>query len=90
MQISPRITPMVGFTLLINVLMGTGPIFLPGPFLLVGWLFGTIFMVLIAIISYICFDLIIEAMSNYNALISTDSMSFRNSDTGGSITMDEH
>ena len=47
-------------------------------------------MVLIAIISYICFDLIIEAMSNYNALISTDSMSFRNSDTGGSITMDEH
>lgn len=53
---------------MINVLFGTGPIYLPGPFLGAGWALSSIFIVGIAVLSWICADFVIESMSNYHAI----------------------
>lgn len=59
---------MASFSLMVNVLFGTGPIYLPGVFLGAGWLLSSIFIIIIAFLSWQCADFVMEAMSNYHAI----------------------
>lgn len=63
------VTPFAAFNLIINVLFGTGPIYMPGVYLGSGWLMSTIITVFIGMLSWICLEFVIESMSNTNALM---------------------
>lgn len=62
------ITPMACFNLMINVLFGTGPVFIPGPFVKAGWALSSIFIALIAFLSWITADYVLESMANFHAI----------------------
>lgn len=66
------VAPGAAFNLLINILFGSGPIYLPGEYLAAGWLLSTIFTSLVAVVSWICAEFVIESMSNINALVYLD------------------
>lgn len=60
--------PFAAFNLIVNILFGSGPIFLPGPYLGAGWLLSTIATTIIAIVSWLSAEYVIECMSNCNAI----------------------
>ena len=53
---------------MLNVLLGSGPLLLPSVFLRGGVGLSTSLMIIFAIISYIGFELKMEAISNCNAI----------------------
>lgn len=67
-QEDKKISALTGFTIMVNVLLGTGPIFLPGVFLEAGVGLSSVFMVFISFISYLTAEYVIETISICNAL----------------------
>lgn len=51
-----------------NIILGTGPIIIPPVFLLGGIGLSTIFILIIALLSYIACEFIVESISLCNAL----------------------
>ena len=52
----------------INILLGTGPIIVPSVFCLAGLGLGTIWMIVMMLISYMAVEFIMEIVSILNAL----------------------
>lgn len=61
-------SPTTTVIMIINVMLGTGPIIIPPIFLLGGVFLSSIWMILIGFFSYLASEMIIESMSICNAI----------------------
>lgn len=51
------------------MMLGCGPIFLPGNFLGDGWLMSTLFLFIVGVLSYLTTMFVVESMGLCNAII---------------------
>lgn len=61
-------TPQIGLIFVFNLIVGTGALTLPAVIAKAGWLLGSVFIVLLAVISYITVTFVIETMACANAV----------------------
>lgn len=52
-----------------NMMLGCGPIFLPGNFLADGWLLSTLFLFFVGVLSYFTTMFVVESMGLCNAIL---------------------
>lgn len=63
-------SPSTTMIMIINVMLGTGPIIVPPVFLLGGILLSSVWMFMIGFFSYLASEMIVEAISLCNAVNS--------------------
>eukprot|EP00825_Cyclidium_porcatum_P022939 TRINITY_DN25220_c0_g1_i1.p1 TRINITY_DN25220_c0_g1~~TRINITY_DN25220_c0_g1_i1.p1 ORF type:complete len:121 (+),score=15.31 TRINITY_DN25220_c0_g1_i1:33-365(+) len=61
--------PFMCFFTTFNMMLGCGPIFLPGNFLADGWLLSTLFLFFVGVLSYFTTMFVVESMGLCNAIL---------------------
>ncbi|KAL0248513.1 hypothetical protein GEMRC1_003749 [Eukaryota sp. GEM-RC1] len=71
-SVGARITPLAALSFTFNMAVGIGSMSLPKVFQTVGFLLGTIFILVLAVFAYISSTFVIESLSIVNALLDKD------------------